>query len=38
MDDLVAHRNLSVALRGLYRFDATGAPTLDGDTGEREAS
>jgi tetratricopeptide (TPR) repeat protein len=38
MDDLVAHRHLSVALRGLYRFEQMGTATLDVDQTEKEAS
>ncbi len=38
MDDLVAHRHTSVALRGLYRVDAKGAADMDGDSAEKEAS
>ncbi|MDQ3235853.1 MAG: hypothetical protein M3Q07_28930 [Pseudobdellovibrionaceae bacterium] len=38
MDDLVAHRNLSVALRGLYRYDAANSAVLDTEASEKEAS
>jgi tetratricopeptide (TPR) repeat protein len=38
MDELVAHRHLSVALRGLYRYDAVGESVLDADNSEKEAS
>ncbi|WP_141734642.1 tetratricopeptide repeat protein [Oligoflexus tunisiensis] len=39
MDDLVAHRHLSVALRGLYRYDPNGKAALDADEEtEKEAS
>lgn len=38
MDDLVAQRHLSVALRGIYRFEALGASAMEDEEAEKVAS
>jgi tetratricopeptide (TPR) repeat protein len=38
MDELVSHRQLPVALRGIYRVGGMGTAALDKETSEKEAS